>query len=315
VTIRSIYLASWAKRAINDILGGSAASTLSVSFGLSYALLIFAGPLAPYLSYGVTATFVTSAVLAIFIGVSSSLPFAIAGPDTTTVAVVGILAASVVERVAAVDPSAELLPPVLIALGLSTIATGIVLCCLGLTQMGRAIRYVPFPVVGGFLGATGLLIVLGAIRVITDHSLGLGSLFLFTNFDTLSKLSAAAAMTLVLYLTWHRSRSPFGLPVILIGGVIAGHLAFWIMGISLDEAQATGWTFRPPPALTFKLPWRASDLARFPWSALPDLLGNVIAVIFVTAASTLFNTAGIEVAAHREANLEHELNVTGAPMS
>lgn len=34
-------------------------------------------------------------------------------------------------------------------------------------------------------------------------------------------------------------------------------------------------------------------------------------MIFVTASSTLFNTAGIEVAAQREANLERELNVTG----
>jgi sulfate permease, SulP family len=44
---------------------------------------------------------------------------------------------------------------------------------------------------------------------------------------------------------------------------------------------------------------------------LPDLLANVIAVIFVTATSTLFNTTGIEVASQREANLEQELNVTG----
>ena len=59
------------------------------------------------------------------------------------------------------------------------------------------------------------------------------------------------------------------------------------------------------------LPWHADELARYPWSAVPDLLGNLIAVIFVTAASTLFNTTGIEVAVHREANLERELNVTG----
>ena len=45
--------------------------------------------------------------------------------------------------------------------------------------------------------------------------------------------------------------------------------------------------------------------------AVPDLLGNVIAVIVFTAASTLFNTTGIEVVVHREANLERELNITG----
>ena len=44
---------------------------------------------------------------------------------------------------------------------------------------------------------------------------------------------------------------------------------------------------------------------------MPGLLGNLVAVIFVTAISTLFNTTGIEVATHREANLERELSITG----
>ena len=48
---------------------------LLVTFGLSYALLIFAGPLAPYLSYGIAATFISSAVLATLIALGSSLPF------------------------------------------------------------------------------------------------------------------------------------------------------------------------------------------------------------------------------------------------
>ena len=53
-----------ARRALSDVLGGSAASVLSVTFGLSYALLIFTGPLAPHLSYGVAATFIASGVIA-----------------------------------------------------------------------------------------------------------------------------------------------------------------------------------------------------------------------------------------------------------
>lgn len=300
------------KRALNDILGGTAASVLTVTFGLSYALLIFAGPLSPYLSYGITATFVSSAVLAVVIGLGSSLPFAIAAPDSSTAAVTGILAASLVEHVEAANLSAPLLAPVLITLGLSTVLTGIALCGLGLTRMGRAIRYVPYPVVGGFLGATGLLIVMGAIRVITDHPMQFATMLRFTNGTTLSELGAACAMAMVLYLTWHRSRSPFGLPIILVGGVLTAHVAFWISGISPEAARALGWTFQPPPPAAFMLPWHIDDLAQYPWSTVPDLLGNVVAVIFVTASSTLFNTTGIEVAVHREANLERELNVTGA---
>ncbi len=52
-------------------------------------------------------------------------------------------------------------------------------------------------------------------------------------------------------------------------------------------------------------------MTSYPWHAVPDLLGNLVAVVFVTASSALFNTTGIEVATHREANLERELNVTG----
>jgi len=59
------------RTALNDVLGGGAASVLTVTFGLSYALLIFAGPLAPYLAYGVAVTFISSAVLATVIALGS----------------------------------------------------------------------------------------------------------------------------------------------------------------------------------------------------------------------------------------------------
>ena len=297
--------------ALSDIIGGSAASVLTVTFGLSYALLIFTGPLTPYLSYGVAATFIASAVLGAVVALGSSFPFAIAAPESSTAAMTGILASSLVEHMTTRDPSASLLAPVLITLGLSAIITGIVLCGFGVTRMGRAIRYVPYPVVGGFLGATGCLIVLGAIRVITGQRLQLATLDQFANILTLSELAAACAMALVLYLTWHRSRTTFGLPAILVGGIIVAHIAFWLAGITSTEAQASGWTFQPPPAVNIMLPWSAAEISHYPWYALPDLIGNLIAVIFVTASSTLFNTTGVEVASHREANLERELNVTG----
>src|SRR3984885_4062384 len=296
---------------LKDILGGSAASVLTVTFGLSYSLLIFGGPLSPYLSYGVAATFISSAILAGVIAVGSSIPFAVSGPESSTAAMTGILASSMVERIVAANPSAPLLAPILITLAIATILTGLVLCCFGMTRMGRAIRYVPYPVVGGFLGATGCLIVLGAVRVITGQPLQFATLGQFEDLQTLSKLAAACVMALILYMTWHRSRTSFGLPAILVVGVIAAHVVFWLAGISLAEAQAAGWTFQPPPGVTFKSPWSVDGLSHYPWHLLPDLSGNLIAVIFVTASSALFNTTGIKVATHREANLERELNVTG----
>ena len=311
VVDQSVSLGPKLRRALHDVLGGSAASVLTITFGLSYALLIFTGPLAPYLSYGVAATFISSAVLATVIALGSSLPFAVAGPESSTAAMTGILASSLVERMTVADTTAPLLAPVLITLGIASIVTGIVLCGFGMTRMGRAIRYVPYPVVGGFLGATGFLILLGAVRVITGHRLQFGTLDQFANPLNLYELAAACATAIVLYLTWHRSRGSFGLPMILVAGIIFAHVAFWLAGISTAEAQAAGWTFQPPPHVTYMLPWSATEIGRYPWRTLPDLSGDLVAIVFVTASSALFNTAGVEVAVHREANLERELSVTG----
>src|SRR5258708_2823849 len=172
---------------------------------------MFGGPLPAYMSSGVAGTFISSAVLAIMIALGSSLPFAIAGVDSSTAAVTAILASSVVERMAATDPTAPLLAPVLMTLALSAIITGIVLCGFGVTRMGRAIRYVPYPVVGGFLGATGCLLVLGAVRVITGQRLEFAALYRFANLLTVSELAAACAMALVLYRTWPRSPTTIGI--------------------------------------------------------------------------------------------------------
>jgi SulP family sulfate permease len=294
----------------NDVFGGLIASVLTISFGLSYSVLIFTGPLASFLPYGIAATFISASVIAAVIALGSSFPFAVAGPESSTAAVTAILSAALVEHIVTADASPTLLGPVLITLCSATVVTGIVLCGFGITRMGRAIRYVPYPVIGGFLGATACLIVAGAIQVITGHKLQWTNLTKLVNPITLYELLAAAAVAVTIYIVWHRSRKPLALPVILIASVMAAHLVFKIAGVSVIEAQAMGWTFASPPKASLTLPW-AFFSEGYPWQALPGLIGNFIAVIFVTAVSTLFNTTGIEVAAHREADIERELNVTG----
>jgi len=315
VTFPSAYPASGLdtklRALLNDIFASAAPAVLTVSFGLSYSVLIFSGPLVQYLPYGIAATFTGTAIIAAVIALGSTFPFAVGAPETSTAAVTGILAASLVEHVVANDPSAYLLGPVLLTLSAATIITGLVLCSMGLTRIGRAIRYVPYPVIGGFLGSTALLIALGGIRVIANHPVRFDTLASFANPMTMYQLLAGAALAVAIYLMWHRSRNPLALPAILIGGIVVTHIVFRFAGIPLEQAQALGWTFQSPPRASMMAPWHFSDIGNYPWQALPGLLGNVIAVIFVTAISTLFNTTGLEVATNREANLERELNVAG----
>ncbi|HKF10634.1 MAG TPA: SulP family inorganic anion transporter, partial [Xanthobacteraceae bacterium] len=182
---------------VRDLLAGAICSILSVAYCLSYAALIFSGPLKPWLSYGVAVTFLSAAIAAAVIALRSSLPFAIAGPDTSTSAVTATLAAAMAAQLM-VEGNTNLLPPVLIVIALVTAATGIVLCSLGLSRTGRAIRFIPYPVIGGFLGATGWLMILGAIQVITDQRLTLTTLGEFNSALMVSKLGAGLAVAVAL---------------------------------------------------------------------------------------------------------------------
>ena len=296
---------------LNDVFGGAVCSVLSISYCLSYAALIFSGPLTPWLGHGISITFISAAMLAAIAAIGSSLPIMIAGPDSSTSAVVATLSAALAEHMLATNPAADLLGPTAITLAVVTASTGVFMLLLGALRGGRAIRYVPYPVIGGFLGATGWLIVGGAVRVTTGFPLSISSWGTLTHGVPMRQLLACAAVALVIALVMRRVRTAQVLPVLLVGGVIVAHVGFQLAGMSLHDAQASGWTFMTPTAQQLALPWTGIGPIVFPWSALPSIAGDAVAVVLVTALTALVNTTGIEVAIHREADLERELQVTG----
>jgi sulfate permease, SulP family len=164
-------LRSTIETGLRDLFGGAVSGVVSVVYCVSYAAFIFSGPLAPWLGYGIAATFISTTISALVVALRSSLPFTIAGPDSSTSVVTATLVAVFVEWLLANGATDHVLEPTLLLMALSSVLVGILLCGLGLAGAGRAIRFVPYPVVGGFLGATGWLMVSGASQVITDMRL------------------------------------------------------------------------------------------------------------------------------------------------
>jgi sulfate permease, SulP family len=128
---------------LRNIFAGSICSVLSIASGLSFAALIFSGPLSPWLAYGIAITFLSTAVSAFVVALRSSLPFTIAAPDTSTSAVTASLAATLVGRQLASGAGDHLLEPTEMVMAIGSALAGVLLCGLGIARAGRLIRFVP----------------------------------------------------------------------------------------------------------------------------------------------------------------------------
>ena len=232
------------RTALTDVFAGTICSVLTIAYSLSYAALIFSGPLAHFLSYGIAVAFLSAAVGGAYVALRSSLPFAVAGPDSSISVVIAALVATLLQRLVA-DNGIGILPPAIIAISLGTAFTGLLMCVLGFTHAGRAIRFMPYLVIGGFLGATGWLMVTGAIQVVTDQRPAPYNLGAFADTTIAAKIAAGAAVATILHVLLRRSKSPFALPGVLLASFAVTHLVLLLSGTSVgagkDNAGSCAW--------------------------------------------------------------------------
>ena len=296
---------------VEDLSAGAICSVLSIAYSLSYATLIFSGPLSAWLGYGMVVTLLSGSIAALVIGLRSSVPFAIAGPDSSTSAVTAAFVAAFVTGIGAENGGENFPQHAIVAIALGTALTGTALLVLGIKRAGRAIRFVPYPVIAGFLGASGWLILVGGMQLTTGQNIKADSLGLLPNTLADPKFLASAALAIALFFGQRHIRSSFVLPGLLLSGVVAVYFALLACGVSVAEAQANGWMFTSQSHVGLISPWHSDVLREFPWKALPSLSGDLLSVMFVTTITMLLNTSAIEIATEREANLDCELKWQG----
>ncbi|MGE0329434.1 MAG: SulP family inorganic anion transporter [Ramlibacter sp.] len=288
-----------------EAAGGAVAGMVAVAYALSYAALLFAGPLHALLPLGLGLCLVNAMIGAFWLSWRSQLPFAIGGPDGNTTSILAAMAASV-----ALAGTSQASGSVLALLLLTTLLCAVLFLALGFGRMGRAVRYIPYPVIGGFLASTGWLIASGALRVAVDLP---GGPALFAG------LPAALAdprlwITLLLsggcFVLLRRRSHPAVLPGLLLGGmalVLAGlHLA----GLPPDAARAAGWLFESAP-VQWAPPWQWLDAAGTDWRWLAGQWLDMLAVAAVAIITVLLGATGLEVMSRRDISLDHELRTHG----
>lgn len=293
-----------------DIISGLVTPLVIITSTLSYVALIFSGPLAQNLPIGIGYGLVSAGVIAIVYALGSDLPFAIAGPDSKPVAVLASLAAVMAADLARRGHAAEAAVTVTFALVAGTLITGATLYLCGALKAGRWIRFVPYPVVAGFVAGTGWLLASGGIRIVTGTRVSLDLLEQLAHGQRLIQLGACVAFAVGMYLM-QRVEHPLAFPALLIGGTVVTHLALHAAGYSLSAAREAGWFLDLSSGVGLPGPWLLKSLPNVDLAALLRASGGYVALAAITAMTLLLSLMAVELETRLDVDLDRELRLNG----
>jgi SulP family sulfate permease len=226
--------------ATHDIVSGLINSVFIIVLTVSYAVLIFSGSLAALLPVGIGYGLIAATVTAVVFAMASGIPFATAGPDSKPVAVLAALAAGIAADPSFVNGADTLGPTVLLGLIIATVLTGIVLYLLGALRTAGWIRFVPYPVMGGFLAASGWLLMTGSIQVMTGTRVSFATLGSIVGQAYVWQFAVGILFLMAIVLL-RRIRHPLAFPVFLVVATLAVHGVLYATGTSLAAAREAHW--------------------------------------------------------------------------
>jgi SulP family sulfate permease len=295
---------------IASVLAGATTGLLTIVFSLSFAALIFDGPLAPWASHGFRMALLSAVAIGTTVALGSSLPAVIAIPQDRTAPIFAVMAGGIAAALGD-RPDVAFLTTVT-AMMVGTVGTGALLGTLGLVRAGNLVRFVPMPVIGGFLAGSGWLLVTGAVRVMTGEPGGWSDVPELFRTPKILDWAPGALYGLTVFLVLRKSRKPLVLPFALILGVALFYLAVTVAGGSLEDVRARGWLPRSLDAegglspIVFTAPIRAD------WGVIASVAGNLVTIMVVSLVSVLLNATAIELASGRDLDLDRELRSVGA---
>lgn len=296
------------QRLIPALLVGLLIGILEIALSTSFASLVFRGELADHLSRGVGMVLFSGAVGMAVVSLLTSDPAIVGGNQSAPAAILGVMAAAIVATVTGDEAQ---LATTVVAVALTTMVTGLILFGLGAFRLAGLVRFLPYPVVGGFLAGTGWLLVVGGISTMSRLSFTPGNLpALFAPQVLIYWLPGLALGALLLALSG-RIRHYLFLPVMIPTIILIFYGVAAAAGLSPAELSDSGWLLGPFSGGRLWQPISPAELAAVEWPAIWRQLPNLLSVGIICSIALLLNATGLELTFNRDIDLNREMRVTG----
>ncbi|MDO8541605.1 MAG: SulP family inorganic anion transporter [Opitutaceae bacterium] len=217
-------------RPTGDLWGGVAAMLVALPSAIAYGVAVYAPLGAEGIAHGVHAGIMGTVALGVIAAAMSGSPRLISAPCAPAAAILAAFATQVLATTGAVS-----VPRLIALMSLVALFTGVLQVGYGALRGGRLIKYIPYPVVSGYLSAVGVIIVLGQLPSLLGIAKGTPAYdgILAPAHWQWPGIAVGAAAIVVMVLARRVARSIPG-PIV---GLLAGAAAYFACAIFLPALR------------------------------------------------------------------------------
>ncbi|MBC7877358.1 MAG: SLC26A/SulP transporter family protein [Anaerolineales bacterium] len=273
---------------------------------ISLSVLVYSGGLAEYAQLGIGIGIFGGIITQLIVLLTSSTGGVTAGPQDSPAAILSIVAASISAGMIAASQEARF-ATVLMTVMLTTFFTGVLFLLVGWFNLSRFIRFIPYPVIGGFIAGTGLLIVIGGFSIMSDTT----DLALLFQSSSLIRWVPGVLLAVTLLIASRRLQHFLVTPLLLALSIILFYVVAFASGSSINELQASGWLLGPFESGSLWKPFDLSLLTQVDWGVIASQATNLFAAGMISIVALLLSVSALELIAHKDIDPRRELTIMG----
>lgn len=299
------------EHAFQTIVAGLISGFLAIVLSIGFANLVLTGDLRPQTPVIVGMALFSTMMLNLVAAVASPIRGGVNVVQEVPIVVLSTMAASIAATMTAEAGDNAIVATIVAACVASTIIAGLAFFALGYFRLGGLIRFVPYPVIGGFLAGTGWLILQGGTTVIMGDPVTLGTVGSMIDGDNVMRTAASAVVVAVVAILGARSNGTIAVPVAIFAMLALYNVVAFAIGIPQSTLRAEGWLVPLPDEGSLWPPLTIDDLGRIDWAALGQSLVALPGLILVSALALLMNATGIELDRGHDIDVDAELRALG----
>jgi len=292
---------------LDSVCNSVTISLIEAPWWIAMLTLVFAGPLQAYLGLGSVYLIAGSVISMTIVAYFSSWKGAIWIPQDVPTAMLVLISGKMLAEMPGSVSMDSKFATVIVSFAIASMLTGLGMYLAGSLKLGKFVNLLPMPVVAGFLGGTGCLLLLGGIKSATGD-LASGDLLAT---DAVIRWLPCVALALFIYVAGRRIKHSLLIPASMLAASLLLFAISGLMGLSVTELMAEGWLFNAAVVADDFSLLKPEQLHGIQWSVIFSQSHHLLILVIASVISMLLNNSGFELFVGRKLDHDKDLRTTG----